>query len=128
MGLTSWNGARVRKHDVLVAKNDLSADEVDTLNRLVVIFLEQAELRVKERQPLSLAYWRAQVDRLLAFNDRPVLEHGGAVSHEAMLAAAQDRYEAFDQNRRRDEALAADAEDLLTLESIEQRAKRKGGP
>jgi len=44
MALTNWSGSRVRKHDVIVAKNYLSADEVDTLNRLVVIFLEQAEL------------------------------------------------------------------------------------
>ena len=49
MALTSWTGARVRKQDVTIAKNYLSADEVDTLNRLVVIFLEQAELRAKER-------------------------------------------------------------------------------
>src|ERR1019366_9769815 len=46
MNLTTWDGRRVRKHDVIVAKNYLTADEVDTLNRLVVIFLEQAELRV----------------------------------------------------------------------------------
>jgi|GEM_PF-2730827 len=46
MALTNWSGSRVRKHDVIVAKNYLNADEVDTLNRLVVIFLEQAELRV----------------------------------------------------------------------------------
>ena len=58
MGLTTWEGSRVRKADVIVAKNYLIADEVDTLNRLVVIFLEQAELRVKDRQPLTLDYWR----------------------------------------------------------------------
>ena len=56
MALTNWSGSRVRKHEVIVAKNYLSADEVDTLNRLVVIFLEQAELRVKERKQLTLYY------------------------------------------------------------------------
>lgn len=73
MGLTTWSGNRVRKQDVIVAKNYLSADEVDTLNRLVVIFLEQAELRVKQRQQLTLDYWRNNVDRLLELNDYPVL-------------------------------------------------------
>jgi len=123
MALTTWSGSRVRKHDVIVAKNYLSADEVDTLNRLVVIFLEQAELRVKERQTLTLDYWRQNVDRLLAFNDRPVLTHAGTISNEDMKAIAHSRYDAFDQNRRHAEALAADAEDLEILQSIEKRAK-----
>ncbi|MGQ0525267.1 MAG: RhuM family protein, partial [Betaproteobacteria bacterium] len=68
MALTTWEGGRVRKSDVVVAKNYLSADEVDTLNRLVVIFLEQAELRAKQREALTLDYWRSNVDRLLAFS------------------------------------------------------------
>jgi len=126
MALTTWSGSRVRKQDVIVAKNYLSAEEVDTLNRLVVIFLEQAELRVKERNTLTLAYWRENVDRLLVFNDRPVLTHAGSVSNEEMKAIAHDRYDVFDQNRCHAEALAADAEDLKTLELIEKQAKGKG--
>lgn len=70
MGLVTWSGNRVRKQDVIVAKNYLSADEIDTLNRLVVIFLEQAELRVKQKQQLTLDYWPKNVGRLLEFNDR----------------------------------------------------------
>ncbi|EOK4966802.1 RhuM family protein, partial [Escherichia coli] len=58
MALTSWSGSRVRKQDVIIAKNYLTADEIDTLNRLVVIFLEQAELRVKQQKELSLDFWR----------------------------------------------------------------------
>lgn len=126
MALMTWSGSRVRKQDVIVAKNYLSAEEVDTLNRLVVIFLEQAELRVKERKTLTLAYWRENVDRLLVFNDRPVLTHAGSISNEEMKAIAHDRYETFDQNRRHAEALAADAEDLKSLELIEKQAKEKG--
>ena len=126
MALTTWSATRVRKCDVIVAKNYLSADEVDTLNRLVVIFLEQAELRVKERQTLTLDYWRQNVDRLLAFNDRPVLNHAGSISNDDMKLIAYDRYETFDKNRRGTEALAADEEDIKTLEAIEKQAKRKG--
>jgi hypothetical protein len=74
MNLTTWDGNRVRKQDVIIAKNYLTADEVDTLNRLVVIFLEQAELRVKQRQDLTLDFWRDNVDKMLAFNDRAVLK------------------------------------------------------
>ncbi|MDP2007975.1 MAG: virulence RhuM family protein [Rubrivivax sp.] len=125
MALSTWEGSRVRKADVTVAKNYLSADEVDTLNRLVVIFLEQAELRAKDRKELTLDYWRQNVDRLLQFNDRPLLQGPGQVSHEAMKQVVHTRYEEFDARRRRDEALAADAEDLQALEAVEKRAKAK---
>ena len=123
MALTSWEGSRVRKADVIVAKNYLSADEVDTLNRLVVIFLEQAELRTKQREALTLDFWRSNVDRLLAFSERPVLKGAGSVSSEDMKQAAWARFERFDAQRRTAEALAADAEDLRLLEALERRAK-----
>lgn len=126
MALTNWSGSRVRKHDVIVAKNYLSADEVDTLNRLTVVFLETAELRAKERKQLTLDYWRQNVDRLLEFNERPLLQNAGSVSAGQMKTIAHERYETFDAKRRSAEAVAADAEDIKTLEAIEQQAKRKG--
>ena len=86
--------------------------------------MEIAELRVEERQTLTLDYWRQNVDRMLAFNDRPVLDHAGRISNDDMKLIASERYEIFDQHRRRAEALAADEEDLKTLEAIEERAKR----
>lgn len=125
MGLTSWSGSRVRRHDVIVAKNYLTADEVDTLNRLVVIFLEQAELRVKERKQLTLDYWRQNVDRLLAFNEKPVLTHSGSISRENMERIASERFEVFDANRRIAEARQADTEDLAELEQIEKQLEQK---
>jgi hypothetical protein len=125
MALTSWRGSRVRKEDVLIAKNYLTQDEIDTLNRLVVIFLEQAELRVKERKDLTLAYWRDNVDALLRFNDRPVLDGPGSISRDDAERIAGQRYEAFDQNRRIAAAAAADAEDLRQIEDLEKELKRK---
>lgn len=123
MALHSFSGSRVRKHDVVVAKNYLDADEIDTLNRLVVIFLEQAELRVKERRTLTLDYWRGNVDKLLAFNDKPVLQNAGSISADTMKAIAHERYEAFDAKRREEEAREADAKDLDELEALEQTLK-----
>lgn len=116
----------MRKHDVIVAKNYLKDEELDTLNRLVVIFLEQAELRVKERKQLSLDYWRGNVDKLLKFNDRPVLGGAGSISHEDMKSIAQDRYATFDAQRKAAEALAADTEDVKELEQVEKELKKKG--
>lgn len=128
MALMTWSGSRVRKQDVIVAKNYLSADEIDTLNRLVVIFLEQAELRVKQRQDLSLDFWRSNVDKMLAFNDQPILEGAGSVSREHMERIAHERYALFDQQRREAERIQADADDLKEIEQIEQDLKRQGKP
>ncbi len=126
MALTSWSGSRVRKQDVIVAKNYLTADEIDTLNRLVVIFLEQAELRVKQQKELTLDFWRNNVDKMLAFNDQPILAGAGSVSREKMERIARERYEVFDQQRRIAEAKAADAADLKEIEQLEQDLKHKG--
>src|SRR5690606_3933148 len=57
MGLTAWSGERVRKHDASVAKNYLSADEIDTLNRIVVMFLDRAEFRAKRRRDIRMTDW-----------------------------------------------------------------------
>ena len=127
MALTTWSGSRVRKQDILIAKNYLSEDEVDTLNRLVVIFLEQAELRTKQHKDLTLDYWRSSVDRMLAANDQPLLDGTGSVSHEDMKTIATERYEDFDAKRRQQEAITADAEDLKAIENLEKDLKRKGG-
>jgi hypothetical protein len=120
MSLMNWSGSRVRKQDVIVAKNYLTEDELDTLNRLVVIFLEQAELRVKQRQDLTLEFWRNHVDGMLQFNGQAVLKNAGKVSHEEMLRIAHARYEAFDTQRRTAEAQDANAQDARDLQEIEQ--------
>lgn len=124
MALSTWSGSRVRKQDVIIAKNYLTADEIDTLNRLVVIFLEQAELRVKKQQDLTLDFWRSNVDKLLAFNDHPILEGAGSISRERMERIAYDRYDVFAQQRREAERIQADVEDIKELEQLEHTIKR----
>jgi len=126
MALNTWSGSRVRKQDVIVAKNYLTADEIDTLNRLVVIFLEQAELRVKQQKALTLDFWRSNVDKMLAFNDQPILQGAGSVSRERMEQLAHERYEAFDQKRREAERIQADADDLKEIEQLEHTLKDTG--
>lgn len=111
MALTSWQGNKVRKQDIFTAKNYLSADEIDSLNRLVVIFLESAELRVKNRQDLTLDYWRNNVDALLTFNDKPLLKTAGKITHKQMEEKVRSIYDEFSQKRKQEEALQADKED-----------------
>ena len=82
MGLTSWKGAVVRKQDVIIAKNYLTHDELDSLNRLVVIFLETAEFRAKNRKDLTMNFWRENVDKILLSNDQRLLPNAGTVRKE----------------------------------------------
>jgi hypothetical protein len=125
MALTHFSGSRVRKQDVIIAKNYLTEDEIDTLNRLVVIFLEQAELRVKQRSDLTLDFWRNHVDGMLEFNGQAVLRDAGSVSNEQMASIIETRYELFDSNRRATEVIEADAVDLKEIEALETKLKKK---
>lgn len=117
MNLTNWKGNKVRKQDIIVAKNYLTKDEIDTLNRLTVIFLETAELRVKDRKDISLQFWRQSVDRILEFNDKNILSHKGKVSNQEMEEQVKQVYSIFDQNRKLQEAQKEDLEELKYLES-----------
>lgn len=119
MNLQSWTGARVRKADMVVAKNYLTATEIGELNRVVTMFLDFAEDRVSQRKHLTLDQWRTNVDRFITFNERPLLTGAGRISHDSMTQIAHDRYDAFDQQRKQREAIAADAADLDTLTAIE---------
>lgn len=123
MGLTSWQGKVVRKQDIIIAKNYLNFDELDSLNRLVVLFLESAELRVKNRQDLTMKYWRTNVDRLLEFQDQRILGNSGSISHEIMEAKVRDIYEDFDRRRKTAASQEADLMDLMELKAIEEEVK-----
>ncbi|MEI8294573.1 MAG: virulence RhuM family protein [bacterium] len=78
-GLLAWKGNKVRKADVVVAKNYLTEDEIDTLNRLVVIFLETAELRAKSKLETRMAFWKTNVDQIITSNGFPLLQHAGSI-------------------------------------------------
>lgn len=125
MGLTTWKGNVVRKQDIIIAKNYLSQDEIDTLNRLVVIFLETAELRAKNQQSVTMNFWRENVDRLLDFQDKKILQNAGSVTHEAMETKVREIYARFDQRRKTAEAEAEDAQELEELRVLEQQIKDK---
>ncbi|HNS30050.1 MAG TPA: virulence RhuM family protein [Tenuifilaceae bacterium] len=126
MALTSWKGSVVRKQDILIAKNYLNESEIDQLNRLTVIFLETAELRVQERKDLTLDFWRNNVNRLLEFNEKEVLCGIGAISHKQMEEKVYQVYEEFDRKRKAFEAKQADLEDLKLLEeTVKSRGEKR---
>jgi hypothetical protein len=75
----------------VVAKNYLTEDEVDTLNRLVVIFLETAELRAKRQTITSMSFWREKVGQITVSNGFPLLSGAGSVSHARMEQKLEPR-------------------------------------
>ena len=127
-GLLNWQGARVRKQDILVAKNYLTEDEIDILNRLVVIFLETAELRTKRREEIRMSFWRQNVDQIIASNGFPVLAHAGKVSHTQMERSTSALYDDYDLRRRQEEARRADEQDDAELKALENALKKRTKP
>ena len=125
MGLTSWKGNIVRKQDIIIAKNYLTNDELDSLNRLVVIFLETAEFRAKNRQNLTMDFWRENVDRILVSNDQQLLIGAGSVSNMHMESYVRQVYEEYDVRRKKFEAEEADREDLQDLLDLENDLKKR---
>jgi hypothetical protein len=120
MGLTSWTGSRVFRRDVATAKNYLDEREIDTLNRIVVMFLDQAEFRARRRQEIRMRDWEYYLDKFLHNNELPVLADAGSVKREQALSWAHEQYDAFAKRRR----LEAEAEgDTRYLEDLRASAK-----
>ena len=124
-GLLAWKGDKVRKVDIIVAKNYLTEDEIDTLNRLVVIFLEIAELRAKSKQEMRMAFWKKNVAEIITSNGFPLLMHAGSISHEQMEERTGELFLQFDQDRKKREASEADQQDGAELIALETKLKRR---
>ena len=126
MGLTTWAGGRVRKQDVTIAKNYLNQDEIEALDRIVVMYLDYAEDQAQRRRTLTMRDWEDKLDAFLQFNEREVLTHAGKLRSDVAEKLALERYESFDAARREATRLAADAEDMTALEQAERALEDKG--
>jgi hypothetical protein len=113
MGLTSFKGAKVRRGDVTIAKNYMSQEEISTLNLIVNMYLDYAELQAKNHTAMHMADWEDKLDQFLQFNGREVLQNFGTVKREVAEKLAIAEYEKYDAHRR---ALEADNLDELTAD------------
>jgi hypothetical protein len=125
MGLTSWKGGVVRKGDVTIAKNYLSHDEIDGLNRIVVMFLDYAEDQAKRRKQVFLQDWETKLDEFLRFNERGVLPDAGKVSREAADEKAIQEYERFSERRRAEVEAQAERDGMKQLEDLAKKLPKR---
>lgn len=95
MGLTTWTGVMPKKSDAEFAKNYLSEDEIDTLNRIVSLYLDFAELQAKEHKPMYMKDWIAKLDDFLKLSGKDLLTHAGTISAEIAKAKADSEYTKF---------------------------------
>ena len=95
MGLTSWTGALPKRTDAEIAKNYLSSDELDTLNRIVSLYLDFAELQAKSHKPMYMKDWIQKLDDFLKLSGKELLAHAGKISAELAKQKANTEYDKF---------------------------------
>lgn len=95
MGLTTWRGALPTRHEAEVAKNYLSEEEVDMLNRIVNLYLDFAELQAKSHVPMYMKDWIKKLDDFLSLSGKELLTHAGTVSAEVARLKANEEYDKF---------------------------------
>lgn len=108
MGLTTFKGAKVRRADVTIAKNYMTHDEISTLNLIVNMYLDHAELMAKSHQEMHMADWESKLGEFLRFNGREVLQNFGTVQRDIANVLALEQYEKYDSARRALEAVDVD--------------------
>ena len=99
MGMTNWQGARIRKDEVGIAKNYLSEDELDILNRIVTMYLEFAELQARNRKVMTMRDWIDKLDDFLKISDMELLSHAGKISHAEAAVKARLEYDKFQRKQ-----------------------------
>ncbi len=92
IGLTNFKGELPTKNEVEIAKNYLSQDELNILNRMVAAFLEIAEIRALDRTPMYMADWTKQLDAFLKMTNKNILQHSGTISHQKAIEKAHGEY------------------------------------
>jgi len=128
MGLTSWKNSpkgKIRKADVIIAKNYLSEDELKDLNLIVDQYLSFAELQARNRNPMYMSDWLKKLQDFMTLNDREILDHAGTISAKLAKELAESEYEKY----RLKMIGIDDANEIIELEkelkSLENKKQKK---
>ena len=95
MGLTTWTGMMPKRTDAEFAKNYLNEEEIDTLNRIVNLYIDYAELRAKDHKPMYMRDWIQKLDDFLRLSDKELLTHAGTISAKLAKEKADAEYDKF---------------------------------
>ncbi len=95
MGLTTWTGMMPKRTDAEFAKNYLNEEEIDTLNRIVNLYIDYAELRAKDHKPMYMRDWIMKLDDFLRLSDKEILTHAGSISAKLAKEKADAEYDKF---------------------------------
>ena len=95
MGLTTWTGMMPKRTDAEFAKNYLNEEEIDTLNRIVNLYIDYAELRAKDHKPMYMRDWIQKLDDFLRLSDKEILTHAGTISAKLAKEKADAEYDKF---------------------------------
>lgn len=118
MGLTSWTGKTIKKLDVEIAKNYLSADELDALNKIVTAYLDIAEVRALNHEPMYMKDWLETINDYLKMTRREILKTAGRISHNAAIEKAHTEFEKY-QHKQQTQLSAVEKHFLKSIDILE---------
>ena len=122
MGLTSWEqypDGKIQKYDVSIAKNYISKEELQALERIVTMYLDYAEYQASRHIPMTMQDWSQRLNRFLEFNEHEILHDTGRVTHEIAKAFAESEFEKY--RVVQDRLFESDFDRFLTLEKEAER-------
>ena len=126
MGLTTWTGMMPKRTDAEYAKNYLNEDEIDTLNRIVNLYIDYAELRAKDHKPMYMHDWIDKLDDFLRLSDKELLTHAGSISAKLAKEKADAEYDKF-KERTKNELTPVEIHFLEQFEREQKKLTDKGG-
>ena len=122
MGLTTWTGMMPKRTDAEFAKNYLNEEEIDTLNRIVNLYIDYAELRAKDHKPMYMRDWIQKLDDFLRLSDKEILTHAGSISAKLAKEKADAEYDKF-KERTQNELTPVE---IHFIEQFEREQKKLG--
>ena len=125
MGITAIEKENIKSTDVVVAKNYLNEQEIDELNRIVIMWLDYAEDQANRRKQIFLKDWEERLDGFLKFNEREVLGNFGSVSKKEANKVAKEEYKKFSTQRRVELEAIGEEQTIKALENIAKNRTRK---
>jgi hypothetical protein len=123
-GLTSWTGSKPGAEDALIAKNYLTKEEINALNRIVMLYLEFAEMQAESHVPMYMKDWVEKLDSFLKLSGKALLSHAGKISHDLAEKKALAEYGKY-RERTKDELSQGEWDFLDSIGRVQRRVEGK---